>query len=127
MSNPFFVVAAIDDDDTILAALGALLPMFDCTVELYGSAAAFAAALTTTRASCLMIDIHLGTESGLALGRALVQGGFRFPIIYMTGCPDAATCWQARDAGGVAFLRKPFMPEELSRALDAARRHKPAG
>jgi FixJ family two-component response regulator len=117
-----YVVAVIDDDDFIRDALDALLPAFDCKVELYASADAYRAAAATTRANCLMIDVHLGTQSGLDLGRRLAQAGMSWPIIYMSATCGDSMRQRAHDAGGVAFLRKPFQPEELRRALDAARR-----
>jgi len=122
MPSASFVVAVIDDDDMVRDGLRALLPAFDCKVELYPSADAFLVAITTTRAHCLMIDIQLGLVSGIALGRGLTQAGYRFPVIYMSGSADEETRQEARDAGCVAFLCKPFTPEGLSRALDAARR-----
>jgi FixJ family two-component response regulator len=125
MPRSSYVVAVVDDDDLIRESLRALLPAFDCTVELYDSADAFLAALATTRAHCLMIDVHLGTESGFALGRRLAQAGNSRPVIYMSGSSDGAIRRQAHDAGSVAFLRKPFLPDELRRALDAARQRGP--
>jgi FixJ family two-component response regulator len=125
MLGSSYVVAVIDDDDFIREALQALLPAFDCTVELYDSAGAFLAAVASTRASCLMIDVHLGTESGLELARRLVRAGIDLPVIYMSGSGDGSIRQQAHDAGGVAFLPKPFLPEVLRRALDAARRRGP--
>jgi len=126
MPGSSFVVAVIDDDDLVRDGLRALLAAFGCTVELYASADAFIAAVATTRASCLIIDIHLGLVSGIALGLGLAETGFRVPVIYMSASTEESIRWQARDAGCVAFLRKPFTPEELSRALDDARRRKPA-
>lgn len=125
MPSPSYVVAVIDDDDLIREALHAVLPVFDCKVELYASADAFLAAAATTRANCLMIDIHLGPASGFDLGRRLAQAGMSLPIIYMTASGDESTRQRAHEAGGVAFLRKPFMPDELRHALDAARRRGP--
>ena len=125
MPSSSYVVAVVDDDHFIREALQALLPAFDCKVELYDSACAFRAAAATTRANCLMIDIHLGAASGLELGRRLAQAGLSWPIIYMSASGDASIAQRAHDAGCVAFLRKPFVPQELSRALDAARRRGP--
>jgi FixJ family two-component response regulator len=121
MSNSSFIVAVIDDEDLIRDALAAILPAFGCDVETYESADAFLRAVGTSRACCLMIDVHLGLFSGLALGRGLAQAGFKYPVIYMSASTDESIHRQACDAGCVAFLRKPFVPEELSEALDAAR------
>lgn len=122
MPNSSYVVAVIDDDDFMRQAMDALLPTFDCKVELYNSAEAFLAAVVETRANCLLIDVHLGAASGISLGRHLGKAGIKLPIIYMTADPDKSIRRQAHEAGGVAFLRKPFRPAAFSEALDAARR-----
>ena len=127
MPGSFYVVAIIDDDDLIREALRALLSAFDCKVELYDSGEAFRAAAATTRANCLMIDVHLGTASGLELGRRLAQAGMRWPVIYMSATCGEPMRQRAHEAGGIAFLCKPFVAEELRRALDAARRRGPRG
>jgi FixJ family two-component response regulator len=126
MPNSSYVVAVIDDDDLIREALDTLLPAFDCKVELYASADAFWGAVKTTRADCLMIDVHLGPVSGIELGRLLPQVGVKLPVIYMTASDKDSIRRQAHDAGCVAFLRKPFRPEDFAQALHAARRRGPS-
>ena len=122
MPNSPHVVAIIDDDDIFREALHALLTTFDCEVEVYDSADAFLAAAATSKAHCLMIDIHLGRASGIELGRKLVRDGCRLPIIYMTGSDNKSIQQQALDAGCVAFLSKPFVAPALAEALAAAQR-----
>ena len=122
MPEQSFVVAVIDDDEVLREALANLLAANEYTVELYDSAEAFLASVAASRASCLLVDVHLDGISGIELGRGLASAGFRFPIIYMTGSTDETVRWRALQAGCVAFLTKPFTPPALDEALTAARR-----
>ena len=122
MSNESFVVAIIDDDEILSEALARLLATHDCEVEVYGSAENFLTSLSISRASCLLVDVHLDGISGIELGRGLAAAGFRFPIIYMTGSTDKIVRARAMQAGCVAFLTKPFTPPALEEALMAAKR-----
>jgi FixJ family two-component response regulator len=122
MSDQSFVVAIIDDDDILREALAGLLAANEYEVELYDSGESFLSSVGDSRASCLMVDVHLGGICGIELGRGLAKAGFAYPIIYMTGNPDDALRWRAMQAGCVAFLTKPFTPPALDEALSAARR-----
>ena len=122
MSDQSFVVAIIDDDDILREALAGLLAAHEYEVELYDSGESFLSSVADSRASCLMVDVHLGGICGIELGRGLAKAGFRYPIIYMTGSPDDTLRWRAIQAGCVAFLTKPFTPPALDEALSAARR-----
>ena len=124
MSEDSLVVAVIDDDDVLSSALANLLAAHEHEVELYDSAETFLASVATTKANCLLIDIHLDGISGIELGRGLAAAGFRFPIIYMTGSTDETLRARAMQAGCVAFLTKPFTPPALDEALMAAKRRK---
>jgi FixJ family two-component response regulator len=117
-----YVVAVIDDSDIMREAVAGLLTAHDYEVELYESAEDFLASVADSRAKCLLVDIHLDGICGIELGRGLTKAGFRFPIIYMTGSPDASLRARAMQAGCVAFLTKPFPPPALTEALIAAER-----
>jgi FixJ family two-component response regulator len=120
MSEPSNIVAVIDDDDLMRLALRHLLAAFKYAPELYDSAASFLAAAGSSKAGCLLIDVHLGCVSGIELGRGLAAAGLKFPIIYMTASTEEIIRERALDAGCVAFLRKPFHAPVLLDALNAA-------
>jgi FixJ family two-component response regulator len=122
MSDQSFVVAIIDDDDILREALAGLLAAHEYEVELYDSGESFLSSVRDSKASCLIVDVHLGGICGISLGRGLALAGFRFPIIYMTGSTDETLRGRAMQAGCVAFLTKPFTPSALDEALSAAKR-----
>jgi FixJ family two-component response regulator len=111
-------VAIIDNDPAILRALGNLLNAHDISTETYASAEAYIEGIAASRATCLVIDIHLGDISGIELRRRLAAAGSRLPIIFMTADDSEPTKKRALDAGCVAYLRKPFPSHHLIGAIE---------
>jgi FixJ family two-component response regulator len=120
MSNLQNIIAVVDDDPEICASLETLLSAYGYDVETFESAETFLARTSTCRASCLVVDIHLGDITGVELARHLAAHGFKFPIIFMTGDHDAFIERQAFAVGGVAFLYKPFPAKTLIDAIKKA-------
>jgi len=116
------VIAVIDDVPFVLRAVGNLLAALGFKTETYASAEAFLAAVATSTATCLLVDIDLGATDGFALAHRLAADGYDIPIIFMTGRDDAAIWKRAVRAGGVALLRKPFLAGMLMEALGKAAR-----
>ena len=111
-------VTVIDDDPTMLKAIERLLRVKGFDVETFASAEAFLAG--NGRATCLILDIHLGGMSGIELRRRLVASGSEPPTIFITALDDEATHKAATEAGCVAYLRKPFLASLLVGAIDKA-------
>ena len=107
----------VDDDPRVGKALARLLAALGHRAELFASADAFLNAVATMDATCVMVDIDLGSSSGLDLARQLSRSGFEFPIIFMTGAHDEAIRAECLKFGCVAFLRKPFSEEQLAEAI----------
>jgi FixJ family two-component response regulator len=120
MSDEKTIVAIIDDDPEIRDAMETLLSAFGYGTETFGSAETFLICASTSQATCLLVDIQLGDISGIELARQLAAGGFKFPIIFMTGLNDDVIRRQAADAGGIAFLQKPFPARLLMDAIKLA-------
>jgi FixJ family two-component response regulator len=111
------VIAVIDDDPMIREALQALLSAFGYTVELYDSSEAFLQRAAACRAMCLLIDVQLGSSSGIELARQLANAGLKFPIMFMTANDDKAVQRRAIEVGCVGYLLKPFATKLLLKIL----------
>ena len=120
MSNSEEIVAVIDDDPEMRAAMAALVSAYGYNVHTFDSAETFLACASTCNARCLLVDIELGDLSGVELARQLAADGYKFPVIFMTGHDNAAVESQAIAAGAIAYLRKPFPGTILIDALKKA-------
>jgi len=113
-------VAVIDDDCGFRETMEVLLAMLGYYSEIFDSAESFLAAVPTSNASCLLVDIELGNFSGIELARQLAAEGFKYPIIFMTGRSDDSIRTEAEAAGCIAFLNKPFPAKLLRDAISQA-------
>jgi FixJ family two-component response regulator len=111
------IIAVIDDDPGMLRATARLLSAYGYGTETFDSATAFLNAISTSEATCLVLDIQLGDISGVELARQLTAKGFEHPIIFVTALDDEMTRRQAATAGGVAYLNKPFPAQLLIEAI----------
>ncbi len=87
-------------------------------VSTFSSATEFLASMTTKRPQCVVMDIHMPGMSGLQVRERLEAAGHVLPVIFMTAYDTTQTRDQARLAGCVGFLLKPFGQQTL---LDAVR------
>jgi FixJ family two-component response regulator len=111
------VVAIIDDNLDVLGALGRLLSTLGYDTELYASKEEFLDAAMTSEAICLIVDVHLGTASGIDLAQEVANAGYIFPTIFMSGDKRESIKMRALEVGAVAFLTKPFCADVLIKAL----------
>ncbi|MDM0033641.1 response regulator [Variovorax sp. J22P271] len=115
------VAYIVDDDELVRSALGSLLRSIDLEVRAFDSTEAFLAAPRADGPSCLVLDVRLRGQSGLALQQSLLQlGRPPIPIIFMTGHGDIAMTVKAMKAGAVDFLSKPFRDQDMIDAVTAA-------
>jgi RNA polymerase sigma factor (sigma-70 family) len=114
------LVYVIDDDLSMLKAIGRLLESEDYSVEMFTGAREFLARAPHTGPSCVILDLNLPGLNGLELQQALAERGLGEQIIFITGGASVPTCVQAMKAGAVDYLSKPFRDEELLYALEQA-------
>ncbi|WP_410706285.1 response regulator transcription factor [Bradyrhizobium sp. BWC-3-1] len=114
------VVVVIDDDASLLKSVARLLARHGIESRTFASAEALLESDSVQTATCLLLDIHLGGISGIALQRRLAASGSKWPVIFMTASDDEATRNEAMDAGCIAYLRKPFAQDDLLNALSKA-------
>ncbi|NTZ86811.1 response regulator transcription factor [Burkholderia metallica] len=114
------IVYVVDDDDTLRRALSALLRSAGFRVETFGSSRAFLAFSRPDVPSCLILDVHLDEESGLAVQEEAARAGLHLPILFMTGYGDVATTVKAMKGGALDFMTKPFDDDEMLDAVGRA-------
>ena len=110
-------VAIVDDDPSMLNAIGKFLAVHGYATEIYASAGALLDALSRSAATCFLIDIDLGEGCGFDLARDIGNLGVNHPIIFMTANDSKSYETRAREAGCEAFFYKPFSPDSLIEAL----------
>jgi FixJ family two-component response regulator len=113
-------VCVVDDDPSLRRALHRLLQTLGFRVVTFPSAEDFLAADTEPAPDCLILDIHLGTLSGLDLHERLRASGRMIPTIFITGHDDAATRERARRAGAAGYVPKPLDEADLISAIETA-------
>jgi FixJ family two-component response regulator len=115
------VVYVVDDDDLIRGALASLLRSIDLEVTAFGSAEQFLAAPKIPGPACLVLDVRLRGQSGLALQKSLLEKeSGAMPIVFMSGHGDVAMSVEAMKAGAMDFLTKPFRDQDMIDAVVAA-------
>ncbi|BFG76938.1 response regulator transcription factor [Paraburkholderia terrae] len=115
------LVYVVDDDELVRGALSGLLRSIDIDVRAFASTEEFLAADKLAIPSCLVLDVRLRGQSGLALQQTLIDDGrLHMPIIFMTGYGDIAMSVKAMKAGAMDFLAKPFRDQDMIDAVIAA-------
>jgi FixJ family two-component response regulator len=102
-------IAVVDDDPSIRSSLARLMRSEGMVVETFAASNDFLAAIASDGPpSCLVLDVHLGMESGFDLQDSLAVTHATMPVILMTGHDKISSAELARRAGPDGFLRKPF-------------------
>ena len=114
------LVAIVDDDNSMRAAVQDLLEAVSLPVQGFASAEEFLRSGKQRVTACLIVDIRMPGMSGLELQENLNAEGCRIPIIFITAHGDEKMRAQALRAGAVEFLTKPFDDEVLIDRVRAA-------
>ena len=114
------VVYILDDDEAMRLALSSLFRSIGLQVETFESSQGFLAFPKYDAPGCLVLDVRLRGESGLAFQDELAKSGLRMPIVFMTAHGDIAMTAKAMKAGAVDFLAKPFRDQDMLDAVSSA-------
>ncbi|WP_206996481.1 response regulator transcription factor [Trinickia mobilis] len=114
------IVYVVDDDESTRVSLSGLLRSVGLRVETFGSSQEFLAFPKDDVPSCLILDVRLRDESGLAVQQELAERGLRMPILFMTGYGDIEMSVKAMKAGAVDFFPKPFRDQDMLGAVAQA-------
>jgi FixJ family two-component response regulator len=117
-----FLVAVIDDDESVRESLPDLLREFGYEVEAFTSAEKFLAFRDLGRTKCLILDIAMPGMSGPELQRELQRSGRAIPVVFITAHGDETVRPRLLEQGAVDCLFKPFSETALLAALKNALR-----
>jgi len=114
------VISIVDDDESIRQAMRSLVCSLGFEAYTFASAEEYLGSPEAGRTSCLISDVQLPNMSGLELHARMRARGQHTPVIFITGFPDRRIEAQAKDAGAVGFLNKPFEGRALIGCIEAA-------
>ena len=101
----------LDDDASMLKALGRLLNSAGFTVEKFSNPADFLSELEQQQCRVAVLDVWMPDMNGLEVQACLRRDSPRTRIIFITGRDDPPVRQTALDAGAFGFLAKPFDDE----------------
>ncbi len=107
-------VLVVDDEAIVLKSCRAVLEAEGWEVALAGSVAAALALIDVEPPAFLLVDVKMPVQDGMHLMRCLKQRGSGIPVVIMSGYSTSETIREAGDLGAVAFIAKPFTPDELA-------------
>src|SRR6058998_3179312 len=101
----------LDDDASMLKALGRLLNSAGFAVEKFNCPATFLARLEHAPCRVAILDVWMPQMNGLEVQACLRRDSPETRIIFISGRDDPSVRQTALDAGALAFLAKPFDDE----------------
>lgn len=120
MSGATATVFIVDDDISVRESLELLVTEAGWKPELFASAQEFLDRPMLLAPSCLVLDLSLPDLDGLEVQRLIAGTRDHVPIVFITGRGDVPTSVRAMKAGAAEFLTKPFAPDVLLSAIQAA-------
>jgi len=115
-------VLLVDDDNTVLMTVGVRLKHMGYTVYTAKDAVNAVSAVRKNSPDVVVLDITLPAGDGFLVAdrmQNLVESAAT-PIIFITASENPVLRARATQAGGVAFLKKPFDATALADAIETA-------
>ena len=120
MRSERLTVFVIDDDASVRDSIALMLGLAGYRTSVFADAEAFLAAWREDWAGCVIADVRLPGQSGVALQDALRKRGTTLPFVIITAHGDVATARAAFRSRAVDFLEKPFDNAQLCAAVETA-------
>ena len=114
------LVSVVDDDDCCREGMKAYIESCGYKCATFRSAEEYLCADVIHKTACLVLDVQLPRMMGPDLQDRLIAGGYRMPIIFVTGFLDERTRDRVLQAGAVGYLGKPCSEKILSAPLEKA-------
>ena len=114
------LISIVDDDESMLVALKALLRSMGFDVNTFTSALQYIDTCVGQEPCCIITDIQMPGMCGFEFKRWLDSHGSTVPIIMVTALSEPRIWTQANATGIVGLLKKPFDAKELLSCLKRA-------
>jgi FixJ family two-component response regulator len=105
------LIAVVDDDDDVRAALDGLLGSLGYRAVLFETADGLLASALRDEFDCIISDVQMPGSSGLQLAESVKPQAT--PVILITAFPTPEVEQRAAAAGVVRLLIKPFESDDL--------------
>lgn len=120
LMKPDFSIAVVDDDESVRESLESLLKSLGFHVSTFESAEAFLVAGELRAAGCVILDVRLGSMSGLDLHRTMLTMDGTPPVVFITAHGNEVLRQKVMADGAIDCLFKPFSEEKLIAAVEKA-------
>lgn len=114
------MVFVVDDDAALRESIVEVVSSLGFSVTGCGSASELQELAPQQHTGCILLDIRLPGQDGLAVHDWLKVSGIRLPVIFISGQADVGTAVHCMKAGAVEFLVKPFGEMQLRRSVSDA-------
>lgn len=106
-------VLLIDDDFALCCVLILALQEAGCKVHYQTSVIGALSVVQSLQPDIIILDVEVGEKNGIDTFEALKPVISQIPVLFISSHTDAEYVKRAINAGGVAYLKKPFSPDEL--------------
>ena len=111
------VLLLVDDDEIYCEVLGSALTKRNYAVSIAHNLSTALQLARDTEPEYAVVDLRIGTESGLELVKQLAALDENTRIIMLTGYASVATAVESIKLGAVHYLTKPATADEVVTAL----------
>jgi FixJ family two-component response regulator len=121
-SSPSFLVAVVDDDESVRESLPDLLRESGYTARAFASAQELLDSTELVRFGCLIVDLAMPGMTGSELQQELRRRGQAVPVVFITAASDRNVRPRLLAQGALECLFKPFSETAILTAISAAER-----
>jgi len=111
------LIAVVDDEKSVRAALARVLRASEFDVALYGSAEEFLRSLEREIPDCVVVDFQMPGLTGRDVQQALAACAPTLPLIMVTAHDHGALRDEVLADGAAAYLTKPLRSDKLVDAI----------
>jgi FixJ family two-component response regulator len=120
-SSRRFLVAVVDDDESVRESLPDLLRESGYAAQAFASAQELLDSGELVRIGCLILDITMPGMSGPELHQELRRRGQAVPVVFITAAGDKTMRPRLLAQGAVDCLFKPFSETAILDAISTAK------